>query len=85
MMITIIMIMIIIHGKSQDQYFKNQGCTKVMVIQTLQQDTSCFHTFWGCYGAGKSVTPNNDCKTLTIFSFWGKSPNLSQRVLDDIF
>lgn len=38
-----------------------------------------------CYGAGKSVTPNNDCKTLTIFCFRGKSPNLSQRVLDDIF
>lgn len=65
-------IIIVIHGKSQDQYFKNQGCTKMMVIQTLQARHKMFPYVLECYGAGKSVTPNNDCKTLTIFCFRGK-------------
>ena len=82
-MITTIMIImiIIIHGKSQDQYLKNQGDGD----SNFTARHKMFPYVLECYGAGKSVTPNNDCKTLTIFCFRGKSPNLSKRVLDDIF
>lgn len=72
----------IIHGKNQDQYFKDQVSTKTDGDSNFKARHKMFPCVSECYSAGKSVTPHNDCETLTIFCFWGqKTPNLSKRVI----